>query len=429
MLRITWFPQRIIMWALVVLLLLGSSSWAYIEQAAASQGYSETTEQTNSNTVNDAAGDLSEETNTEPEKPQRELYEEALVLDIEDIESVETEDSDSVIKEQKVKVRVLSGVYAGKELVVVNELLGSTGIDIHVETGDRVIICLTLESGANGKEYIRSANLSDRLRSPALVWLGLLFAGLILVLGRLQGLKALLGLGATALGIYLILLPGLMAGKNALPLTIMVLIGVTLVTMVFVAGFSRKCLAATLGTLGGLVIAGLVAYFFGDWAHLSGLSTEEERMLLYIDIGNVKIDMKGLLFSGILIGALGAVMDVAMSVASTISEVKKADPGMKTLQLMSAGMNVGRDIMGTMANTLILAYTGSALPLMLLFMAYKMEPIRIVNWEMIATEIVRALVGSIALIACIPITAFITGWLYNSTESAKISPSRTRDQL
>ena len=160
-------------------------------------------------------------------------------------------------------------------------------------------------------------------------------------------------------------------------------------------------------------MAGWLAYTFGDLAQLSGLATEEERMLMYVD--NINFDMRGLLFAGILIGAVGAIMDVTMSVASAISEVKRANPDMKTTELIAAGMSVGRDIMGTMANTLILAYTGGALPFMLLFMVYEMEPLRIVNWELIVTEIIRALVGSIALVISVPITAVIAGWLTATT--------------
>lgn len=362
--------------------------------------------------------------NPADEQKYRETYEKATVLEVQNIEPPKTDNLDSEIVEQNIKVRVLTGQFTGKEINVVNNLSGAAGIDIDIKPGDQVVLFFSLKAEADGQESIESVHLADRVRSPALGWLLLLFTGLILIIGRVQGLKALLGLGATALGIYFVLLPGLMAGKNVLPLTIMVLVGVTMVTMVFVAGFTSKALAATLGTLGGLIIAGLLAYSFGELAHLSGLSTEEERMLLYID--NVKIDMQGLLFSGILIGAVGAIMDVAMSVASTISEVKKADPARKTIQLFDAGMNVGRDIMGTMANTLILAYTGSALPLMLLFIAYKMEPVRILNWEMIATEIVRALVGSIALFVCIPITALIAGWLSNRAKPAEVESVKNK---
>lgn len=414
-------PKAIIAAGLTLLIFLGEVLWWQGEAGAVKQ----VNQTPPKNTAQQDETTAAQPSNPDIEKQHRELYEKATVLEVQNVEPQETGGLAGHIVEQNIKVRVLTGQYTGKEFNVVNNISGTAGIDIDVKPGDQVVLCFSLKLEANGQESIESVNLSDRVRSPALGWLLLLFTCLILIIGRFQGLKALIGLGATAMGIYFVLLPGLMAGKNALPLTIMVLIGVTLITMVFVAGFTGKALAATLGTLGGLIIAGLLAYFFGDLAYLSGLSTEEERMLVYID--NVKIDMRGLLFSGILIGAVGAIMDVAMSVASTIGEVKKADPKMTTMQLFGAGMNVGRDIMGTMANTLILAYTGTALPLMLLFMAYKMEPVRIINWEMIATEIVRALVGSIALIICIPITALIAGRLNNRVKPVDVdSPNNKR---
>lgn len=426
MFRLPRIWKRTIWTVTVFCLLLGFGLTICAARAAADQTGSKEAKQSNkivSDQASSAAGSGEKGgaalEGSGSDRQYREAYEKAVVLEVDDTKSNKSETAQMSVVIQKIKVRVLSGPYEGQEIESSNSIIGTPGMDVILKPGDHIVLNMIIEEGKDGRESVQSVNVADRLRSPALGWLLLLFAGLILIIGRFQGLKSLLGLGATALGIYMILLPGLMAGKNALPLTIMVLIGVTLITMIFVAGFSRKCLAATLGTLGGLIIAGLLAYIFGDLAYLSGLSTEEERMLLYVE--NVKIDMRGLLFSGILIGALGAVMDVAMSVASTVSEVKKADPEMKAWPLMRAGMNVGRDIMGTMANTLILAYTGSALPMMLLFMAYKMEPARILNWEMIATEIVRALVGSIALILCIPITALVAGWLNSSVKSAESS--------
>jgi uncharacterized membrane protein len=343
----------------------------------------------------------------------RERYEEAIVLEVTDKSEAEIEALQGKIVEQEVKVRLLDGSDKGKILTAINTLSGSPGFDLHLSPGDKVVIYIAEYTGANADESVNTIYVSDRVRSPALVWIICVFAGLLLVIGRLQGAKALFGLGVTVLGIYKVLLPGLIAGKSPLPLTVLVLIAVTLITMICIAGFSRKALAATLGTLGGLIVAGWLAYTFGDLAQLSGLATEEERMLMYVD--NINFDMRGLLFAGILIGAVGAIMDVTMSVASAISEVKRANPDMKTTELIAAGMNVGRDIMGTMANTLILAYTGGALPFMLLFMVYEMEPLRIVNWELIVTEIIRALVGSIALIISVPITAVIAGWLTATT--------------
>ena len=345
----------------------------------------------------------------------RERYEEAIVLEVTDKSEAEIEALQGKIVEQEVKVRLLDGSDKGKILTAINTLSGSPGFDLHLSPGDKVVIYIAEYTGANADESVNTIYVSDRVRSPALVWIICVFAGLLLVIGRLQGAKALFGLGVTVLGIYKVLLPGLIAGKSPLPLTVLVLIAVTLITMICIAGFSRKALAATLGTLGGLIVAGWLAYTFGDLAQLSGLATEEERMLMYVD--NINFDMRGLLFAGILIGAVGAIMDVTMSVASAISEVKRANPDMKTTELIAAGMSVGRDIMGTMANTLILAYTGGALPFLLLFMVYEMEPLRIVNWELIVTEIIRALVGSIALIISVPITAVIAGWLTATTRS------------
>jgi uncharacterized membrane protein len=343
----------------------------------------------------------------------QERYEKAIVLEVTDKGEEEIEALQGKLVEQEVKVRLLDGPDKGKVLTAINTLSGSPGFDLHLSPGDKVVIYIAELTGTNADESINTIYVSDRVRSPALVWIICVFAGLLLIIGRLQGAKALFGLGVTILGIYKVLLPGLIAGKSPLPLTVLVLIAVTLITMICIAGFSRKALAATLGTLGGLIVAGWLAYAFGDLAQLSGLATEEERMLMYVE--NINFDMRGLLFAGILIGAVGAIMDVTMSVASAISEVKRANPDMKTTELIGAGMNVGRDIMGTMANTLILAYTGGALPFMLLFMVYEMEPLRIVNWELIVTEIIRALVGSIGLIISVPITAVIAGWLTATT--------------
>lgn len=128
---------------------------------------------------------------------------------------------------------------------------------------------------------------------------------------------------------------------------------------------------------------------------------------------DLKINYQGLLFGSILIGALGAVMDIGMSIASTIDEVRKVHPEANFQNLFNAGMNVGRDVMGTMSNTLILAYTGAALPLLLLLVANNMSLSKILNMEMIAVEAVRALAGSIGLVLCIPITALVSAFMYS----------------
>jgi uncharacterized membrane protein len=200
-------------------------------------------------------------------------------------------------------------------------------------------------------------------------------------------------------------------GYNPVALTVLVAAVATMITIFIVAGFSYKSFAAILGTIGGLGVAGLAAMLAGKAAHLTGFGSEEAAMLLYIP-QNVSLDIQGLLFAGIIIGALGAVMDVSMSVASAVEEVKKANPALGAADLFRSGLNVGRDVMGTMSNTLILAYTGSSVPLLLIFMAYRESLLKMINLDMIASEIVRALSGSLGMVLVVPLTAFIAGLLF-----------------
>lgn len=201
-----------------------------------------------------------------------------------------------------------------------------------------------------------------------------------------------------------------MAGHNPILVTVLTVSVVSAISFIIIGGPNRKTWAAILGTTGGVLTAGSVALLVGHAAHLTGFSQEEAMMLMYIPL-DITLDIKGLLFAGIISGALGAVMDVTMSIASAMDEIKKTNPHIKRSRLVRAGMNVGRDIMGTMANTLILAYTGATIPLLLLFMAYETPLVKVINLDLIATEVVRAMAGSIGLIIAIPLTAAFAGRL------------------
>ncbi len=338
-----------------------------------------------------------------------EKYEKARVIEVKEINKNE-QDQGQIFKEQAVTVEILSGKYKGEIFETRNVLSGSAGWDVVVEPGDKVIVYINEQDNKLNEVYI-----SDMARTSYINYLLALFILLLVTIGGFKGIKSLVALGLTILGIYKVLLPALINSYSPLPVAILVLTGVTLLTMFIIGGMTRKTVAATLGTIGGVVIAGIIAFIVGDLAHLTGFATEESRMLLYVE--NLKVDMQGLLFSGIIIGALGAIMDVAISIASSVDEVKKANPKLNSWQLVRAGMSVGRDIMGTMTNTLILAYTGGALPLLLLYMAYNTPGIRIFNSELIATEIIRALAGSIGLVFAIPMTAAAAGFLSKKASS------------
>ncbi|MDI6706783.1 MAG: YibE/F family protein, partial [Bacillota bacterium] len=207
-----------------------------------------------------------------------------------------------------------------------------------------------------------------------------------------------------------ILIPYMLKGYSPIMLSVVVTVISTVITFLLVGGVTIKSLSAIIGTAGGVLIAAGIAVIVGKLARLTGLGVEEARMLMYIPQG-IEFDFQGLLFAGIIIGSLGAVMDVSMSIASSMDEVKHANPDIATNDLIKSGMNVGRDIMGTMSNTLILAYTGASIPLLLLLSAYENTLSSVLNFDFITTEIVRSLAGSIGLIVTIPLTAFITGFL------------------
>ncbi len=305
-----------------------------------------------------------------------------------------------------VDVRVTSGPHKGQTMNVYHLTSGTEAYDIFVEPGDKVLLQATADE--NGE--LVDIYITSHVRDTGLYFAVGLFVLLVLLLGGKSGLKSLLGLAFTAGLIVFVYLPLLLQGKPPVQLAVAVSAIAVVVTMLIVAGVSKKTLAGILGTVGGVVVAGVLAVLFGRFSHLTGFADHEAQMLLYIPQG-INFDYQGLLFGGMVIGALGAVMDVGMSIASTLFEMRQLRPDLSPWQLFRSGMNIGRDIMGTMTNTLILAYTGSSTSMLLLFLAYDMPLEQIMNLDLIATEMIRALTGSIGLVSAIPLTAAAAAWL------------------
>jgi uncharacterized membrane protein len=263
------------------------------------------------------------------------------------------------------------------------------------------VVVVVEDYGDNLEVYI-----ADFVRSNYIIYLTILFVVIILIIGKVKGFKAIISLTITVASVYYILLPQILKGANPVPISIAISIGVTIITIFLVSGINNKSIAAIIGTSVGVIIAGLISYYVGIKIHLTGLSAEEATMLMYIP-QEISFNFKNLLFSGIIIGSLGAIMDVGMSIASAIDEVHSVNNNLTAKELFASGMNVGKDVMGTMTNTLILAYTGSSIPLLLLFMAYETSLTEIMNLDIIATEVIRSLSGSIGLVLTIPITALV----------------------
>lgn len=331
----------------------------------------------------------------------------AVVTDIisTDEKSVGEGEKDGIIQEQQVKVLINTGKYKGESLIISNSVDISTSHDFLLHKGDQILISIEEKDGNIVKGY-----MYEFVRDKYLLYLVLGFAALMILVGGIKGLKSLFTLGLTVFLILKLLPTLLLKGYKPIETSIVMAIGIIIFTLLIVSGFNRKTASSIIGTSCGVAIAGIIAVIVGNLAKLNGYGTEESQMLMYIP-QNINFDYKGLLFAGILMGALGAIMDVSMSIASAMKEISEANPNIRTTTLMKAGMSVGRDIMGTMSNTLILAYVGASLQFVILLIAYKLSFIDIFNQNTIATEVVRAISGSIGLIASIPITVLASGIL------------------
>lgn len=337
--------------------------------------------------------------------------EKAVILEVEGIENIEFEDYE--MEQQYVKLKILSGKYNNKTLDVINNLSGNPAYDIRVKANDKVVV--VIEEQVNGDIDVF---ISEYLRQDYILYLSIIFILFILVVGKQKGVKSVITLTITLFGVVKILLPLVLKGFNPIITTICVSIGITGITLFIISGVNTKSISAIIGTTGGVLTSGILAYYVGSKIKLTGLNSEEAIMLSTIG-DSINLDFKSLLFAGIIMGALGAVMDVGMSIASSIEEIHKANPSLSKKELFASGMNVGRDIMGTMTNTLILAYTGSSIPLLLLFMYYEPSIVKILNLDIIATEIVRSLSGSIGLIVAIPLTALVSSMLIKNKKESK----------
>jgi uncharacterized membrane protein len=304
-------------------------------------------------------------------------------------------------------IEILSGPLKGENFITDNVKDPNLPYNIDVEKGQKVVLYLVLDES----NQLVEGYVTERARDSILLVLLVFFIGLLVLIGGLKGFRALIALTLTMLAILKILLPAILLGYSPILVSILISIGVILVSIPLIAGWNKKAVSAIVGTFSGVLIAGILAYVVSVLAGLTGLSMDEASMLSYIP-QNIELNFVGLLFATNILGALGAVMDVAVSISSAIWELKQVNPALKTQELIHSGMNIGRDIIGTMANTLILAYSGSGLYMLLLFMAYDMPFFEIVNIDAMSTEIVRALAGSIGLVLTIPITALMAGLMF-----------------
>lgn len=307
---------------------------------------------------------------------------------------------------QIVAVKVTSGKFKGTERNVDNMLTGNPAYDIPLQKGDRVILHVESNSGqvlsADDVDFF----IADIKRDRSLIWTaGVFFLCLILV-GRKKGVFSLISILATVALIFFLLVPLILHGFCPIASTVVVCILSSIITIYLVGGFNAKSSSAILGTVISLMISGLLSMLVIFLARLTGFAGEE-NMFLYS--AHPDLNFKGILASSMIIAALGALMDTSVSIASTINEIYETNKNLTIKQLFTSGMNVGRDIIGTMSNTLILVYLGSSLSLVLLSSNIDLQ--KFFNLNQVATEVSSALTGSIAILACVPVTAIIAAYM------------------
>ena len=311
---------------------------------------------------------------------------------------------------QTVKVKITSGKYKGKtcEANNMNGYLYGT----YCKKGTKVIVQLS----SFGEELSGSIYGFDR---GAFIWIIIAILGVALFLvGGKRGIKSMLALVFTFICIIYLYIPLMYIGFSPFWAAVIITIITTIVTMYLISGIAVKTLCAILGTVIGVLLAGLSAWLFGRVADIDGYNVSNIETLAYVgQITNIQIG--GLLFSGILIASLGAVMDVAMSVSSAISEIHDKAPQLGCLELFKSGMNVGRDMMGTMSNTLILAFVGSAVSELVINYAYNLPFRQIINSYNIGIEIMQGVSGSIGVILTVPAVAVVTAWMLTRGAHAK----------
>ena len=309
------------------------------------------------------------------------------------------------VGEQRVAVRMTTGVRKGQVIEMTSSagyLFGAT-----CTPGLHVIV---MQSVA-GDTTVSSVYSQDR--GGVLLLFAALYLVALVVIGGKQGLKGALGLAFTFLAIIFLYLPLVYLGWPPLWTSVLICAVTTAVTMYFIGGPTRKTVVASAGTVAGVVIAGLVAAIFGAATGISGWNVSDIETLITLWNAN-GINVGELLFAGLLISSLGAVMDVAMSVASSMGEVLAQNPAMSRGALFASGMRIGRDMMGTDSNTLILAFAGGSVSMLVLDYAYDLPILQILNSNNIGISVMQGLAGSFGVVLAVPVTVALATLLYTA---------------
>ena len=316
--------------------------------------------------------------------------------------------------EQLLLVTVRSGDYKGQQMQVYNYVGPLYGGPLKV--GDRATVLISTYSDGTVNATVYEF---DRLL-PLCIVLVLFIAAAVAVGGR-TGIKSLMALAVTLVCLFGVLLPSLMKGANTLLMTFIVCAYVAVVSLTIVGGVRKKTVCAMLGAVAGTALALLFGLLAQGLTRIDGLRIDDVEPLLQLRQTGTPIGLRGLLVGGIVISALGAVMDVTMGIASSLSEVHAANPELSRRELFRSGMNIGRDMVGTMTNTLILAFLGSGFTLILYLYSLGLSSRQLLSSAYVSLEVVSGIASSVGVILSIPLTALITAEVFTREKKSEKS--------
>lgn len=329
----------------------------------------------------------------------------ARVIRVTDVQ-VQNVSGESEFVTVKFKAQALSSDLRGKTIDVVQEIDKSYAFSPRqVEENDKILVD---SFNQNGQQFFY---FGDFIRITPLIWLMVIFCILIIIFSKMQGLKTVVSLGFTCLSVFCVLIPAILNGHNIYLWSILVCVFITVMTLSLISGFNLKSVCAGIGCVCGVLCAGLITLLMDVFLNMTGLIEEQSIYLVQLYPDN-PINLKAIIFAMIIVGAVGAVMDVSMSISSSLYELRIKSPEIRSAELMKSGFTIGRDMMGTMANTLVLAYIGSSLTSVLLLVAYNSSIEQVVNRELIVAEILQALAGSMGMLLTLPLTSAVCSVMY-----------------
>ena len=346
------------------------------------------------------------------------------------VTSIDTSDE----ADQVLSFRILSGEFRGETVQVNNIWTGRAFGDRVLRKGDVLFLDIPIRDPKDPR--IDKVSMREYFRTPFLLYLAGALGVLMILVAGMKGVRAILTLFVTALAVLYLLVPLTISGYNPIAVALLIAALLTLATFLLITGFSFKVISGVLGTLGGLAAVGILSVISQHALALTGLAQEfgflELGIALWRTPASHHWNFTGILSAGIILGAVGAMMDVSMSISSSVHEVKQVNPNITVRQAIRAGLNVGRDIMGTMADTLIFAYLGAHMMTMLLPRIDFPEVgiiypfLRLVNDEATVVAIIQAVVGTIGLVLTVPIAASVAGFL---TQYAQVDKSEIHEDL